>query len=47
MKYDDAETMNVWPTEECNAIKGTDGTVFPPLLNKEESVFSFSNDLCR
>lgn len=47
MKFNDAELLETWPTKECNVFKGTDGTVFPPLLKKEEGIVSFSPDLCR
>lgn len=47
VQYNDEETMDVWPSEECNIIKGTDGTVFPPFLKKEQGLVSFAPNLCR
>ncbi|CAG0900471.1 unnamed protein product [Darwinula stevensoni] len=36
-----------WGSDECNAINGTDGTVFPPLINKETLLYTFIPELCR
>ncbi|XP_050507504.1 sensory neuron membrane protein 1-like [Diabrotica virgifera virgifera] len=47
VEYDGSPAMSAWPTEECNKIMGTDGTVFPPMMTKEEGLVSFAPDLCR
>ncbi|XP_063775849.1 lysosome membrane protein 2 [Pseudophryne corroboree] len=36
-----------WTTSACNMINGTDGTTFHPLINKDETLYLFSTDLCR
>ncbi|XP_036385481.1 lysosome membrane protein 2-like [Megalops cyprinoides] len=36
-----------WATNLTNMINGTDGSVFHPLLSKEEQLYVFSPDLCR
>lgn len=39
--------MDFWKTEECNSIKGTDGTAFPPGLSTNTTLHLFNPDLCR
>lgn len=39
--------MDFWKTEECNSIKGTDGTAFPPGLTPETVLHLYQPDLCR
>ncbi|UYV72620.1 hypothetical protein LAZ67_10000082 [Cordylochernes scorpioides] len=37
----------IWNDDNCNAYNGSDGTVFPPHLTKEDDVYVFSQDVCR
>lgn len=40
--------MNIWNTDECNDIVGTDGSQFPPhLMDKEEPLKIFIKSFCR
>ena len=39
--------MDFWKTDECNSIKGTDGTAFPPGLSTSTVLHLFQPDLCR
>ncbi|CAG9762361.1 unnamed protein product [Ceutorhynchus assimilis] len=45
--FDGKSQMEVWNSSKCDAIIGTDGTIFPPLGKKEEAIWSFAPDICR
>ncbi|CAH1159902.1 unnamed protein product [Phaedon cochleariae] len=47
VEYAGSSKLDIWSTEKCNEIKGTDGTIFPPFLEKEQGLMSYSPDLCR
>lgn len=32
---------------ECDKVKGTDGSIYPPFLTKDRKIDVFSSDLCR
>jgi hypothetical protein len=36
-----------WKTDECNQIRGTDGSVFFPGVTKNDTLHIFNKDLCR
>ncbi|KAM6975659.1 lysosome membrane protein 2c isoform 2-T2 [Tautogolabrus adspersus] len=36
-----------WTSDECNMINGTNGASFHPVINKDETLYMFSSDLCR
>ncbi|XP_073981559.1 sensory neuron membrane protein 1-like isoform X2 [Rhodnius prolixus] len=39
--------QEVWSGPECNALRGTDSTIFPPFITPDEEIVSFAPDLCR
>lgn len=39
--------LDFWSTEECNTIRGTDGTVFHPDVLQNETLYIFNMDLCQ
>lgn len=47
IEYEEEEEMDAWDGDECNEIRGTEGTVFPPYLDVGKDVYAFSPALCR
>ncbi|KAG7257449.1 hypothetical protein CRUP_007753 [Coryphaenoides rupestris] len=39
--------LTFWTSNQSNAINGTDGSAFHPLLDKNERLYVFTSDLCR
>lgn len=47
-RYNGQKALNVWKTEECNRLDGSDGSQFPPTtLNRKSKLFVYNKDLCR
>jgi len=47
-RYNGQKTLDVWKTDECNRLDGSDGSQFPPTtLNRKSKLFVFHKDLCR
>ncbi|KAJ8885847.1 hypothetical protein PR048_012053 [Dryococelus australis] len=36
-----------WKTERCNRIDGSDGSIFPPHITKDTTLYVYEKDLCR
>lgn len=36
-----------WTEERCNRLNGTDGSIFPPHITKNTTLYVFEKDLCR
>uniref|UniRef100_A0A8C4PYY2 Scavenger receptor class B, member 2a n=2 Tax=Eptatretus burgeri TaxID=7764 RepID=A0A8C4PYY2_EPTBU len=40
-------TLPWWTSDSCNAINGTDGTSFRPMLSRKDVLYMFNSELCR
>ena len=44
---------DIWPTSEendaseCNAIRGSDGSLFPPFVTKNQTLYIYNKEMCR
>jgi hypothetical protein len=47
VEFKDQKVQTVWDGKECNELRGTDSTIFPPFLTKKDKIESFVPDLCR
>ncbi|KAJ8298098.1 hypothetical protein KUTeg_024629, partial [Tegillarca granosa] len=46
-EWNNQSMLNYWNTDYCNMVNGTDGTIFPPFVDKSDKLFLFSSDICR
>ncbi|XP_053682925.1 lysosome membrane protein 2-like isoform X2 [Sabethes cyaneus] len=45
---DGKSSLDLWTTDECNRVDGTDGSQFPPhLMDKRQTLYVFIKSLCR
>ncbi|KAK3592837.1 hypothetical protein CHS0354_028913 [Potamilus streckersoni] len=46
-RWNGLRNLSYWTTDQCNMINGTDGTIFPPFIDKSDILYLFSTDICR
>jgi scavenger receptor class B, member 1 len=46
-KYNGRSHLPHYGREECNRINGSDGSIFPPHITKDRTLFVYDKDLCR
>uniref|UniRef100_A0A1B0GLB2 Sensory neuron membrane protein 1 n=2 Tax=Lutzomyia longipalpis TaxID=7200 RepID=A0A1B0GLB2_LUTLO len=47
VKYDGEDEMDLYDDENCNQFRGTEGTIFPPFMTKDQGVWAYAPDMCR
>lgn len=47
LAFNGQRKLSFWDGEECNAIRGTDGSIFHPDLKKDETLRIFNRNLCQ
>lgn len=45
--FNGKSSLDGWPSEYCNKIDGSDGTIFPPILDSSTLINAFHPDACR
>lgn len=46
-KYNGKSHLPHWLSEECNRLNGTDGSIFPPHITPNTTLYIYDKDLCR
>jgi len=46
-KFNGIDRLQHWKTEECNRIAGSDGSIFPPHITPNTTLYVFDKDMCR
>lgn len=46
-KYNGRSHMTNWLREDCNRLNGSDGSIFPPHIQKDTTLYVYEKDLCR
>lgn len=50
--FDNKTEQNIWPKaeeegQECDSIRGSDGSLFPPFVNKNQTFYIYNKAMCR
>lgn len=46
-RYNMKPSLGHWTTAACNSIAGSDGSIFPPHITREDMLHVYDKDLCR
>lgn len=45
--WKNSTSLNYWGDSDCDTLSGTDGSIFRPFLEEDDSITIFNTDLCR
>lgn len=46
-RYNFRDRLPHWSTDQCNSIAGSDGSIFPPHITRNDTLSVYDKDLCR
>uniref|UniRef100_A0A8D8S8B9 Scavenger receptor class B member 1 n=1 Tax=Cacopsylla melanoneura TaxID=428564 RepID=A0A8D8S8B9_9HEMI len=46
-KFNGKDHLTHWKTEQCNSLSGSDGSIFPPHMDKSRTLYVYDKDICR
>ncbi|KAL3270736.1 hypothetical protein HHI36_021261 [Cryptolaemus montrouzieri] len=46
-KFNGMSHLSHYKTDKCNSLKGSDGSIFPPDITKNTTLYVYDKDLCR
>lgn len=47
IEFNEQPELDVWDGDECNQLRGTESSIFPPFKDKREGVWAFEAGVCR
>lgn len=47
IEFNEEPELDVWDGDECNQIRGTESSIFPPFMAKEDGIWAFEANICR
>ncbi|KAJ8956252.1 hypothetical protein NQ318_014984, partial [Aromia moschata] len=46
-KFNGKSNLSHYTSDKCNSVEGSDGSIFPPHMTKNSTIYIFDKDLCR
>lgn len=47
IEFNGEPELDIWDGDECNEIRGTESSIFPPFGIKEDGIWAFEAGVCR
>lgn len=46
-RFNGENKLKHWTTQQCNQLNGSDGSIFPPHISKNDTIYVYDKDICR